>query len=212
MNKQELLRAMNTALKSTKQKDKIFKEYMSKVRAVNEEQEKLDNFPMSARIKLSLLPFILFFLSTTFLDWKNNSFSYTITIVLFILLIAVNVVGKYIYLFTGEYKRKSEKIEVQREDLRKEYIPQLTQHMEDSKSAFPQLGDKYHTTHALEHMIDYIQNGRAETMKELIEVYELECHRMRMEESQSRALDEIAAMQDEINRLSSQVNYVTYYK
>lgn len=35
---------------------------------------------------------------------------------------------------------------------------------------------------------------------------------MRMEESQSRALDEVTAMQDEINRLSSQLNYVTYYK
>ena len=61
-------------------------------------------------------------------------------------------------------------------------------------------------------MIDYLQNGRAETIKELIGVYELECHRMRMEESQRRALDEVAAMQDEINALSSQLNYVTYYK
>lgn len=212
MDKQELLRAMNTALKSTRQKDKIYKEYMGKVRAVNEAEEKLDSFPILARIKLSIIPFILFCISAGSQKWEESKLFYNITLALFILLIAVNVFGKYIYLFTAEYKRKSEMLKVQREDLRKEYIPQFKQHIETSKSVLPQLGEKYHTTHALEHMVDYLQSGRAETIKELIEVYELDCHRMRMEESQRRALDEVATMQDEINALSSQLNYVTYYK
>lgn len=212
MDKQELLRAMDTALKSTKQRDKIFKEYMGKVRAINEAEEKLESFPLLTRIKFSIIPLVLFGISAGSQAWRTNELADKITLVLFILLIAVNVFGKYIYFFTREFKRKSEKIEEQREALRREYIPQLAQHNEASKSALPQLGDKYHTTHALEHMIDYLQNGRAETIKDLIEVYELDCHRMRMEESQNRALAEMAAMQDEINQLSSQLNYVTYYK
>lgn len=212
MNKQELLKAMNTALKSTKRKDDIYREYMSKVRVVNEAQENLEDFPMLARIKLSIIPLVLMCVSVLLLESTQNELFDKIAKVFLVLLILVNVVGKYIYLFTGEFKRKTAKNEKKREDLRNEYIPQLTQQMEACKSALPQLGEKYHTTHALEHMIDYLQNGRAETIKELIEVYELDCHRMRMEESQRRALDEVAAMQDEINRLSSQLNYITYYK
>lgn len=212
MDKQELLKAMSNALKSTRQKDKIYKEYCNKTRVVYEAQEKLEDFPMSARIKLSIIPFVLFCIFAGSQKWEDNELINNITLVLFILLIAVNVVGKYIYLFTGEFKRKSAENDAKIEALQKEYVPQLTEKIEASYSALPQLGEKYHTTHALEHMIDYLQNGRAETIKELIEVYELDCHRMRMEESQSQALAEVAAMQDEINRLSSQLNYVTYYK
>lgn len=212
MSKQELLNAMNSALKSTRQKDKIYKEYCSKTRVVYEAQEKLEDFPISARIKLSIIPFVLFCLFAGSQKWEDSQIFYNITLAMFILLIAVNVVGKYIYLFTGDFKRKTAENDAKIEALRKEYVPQLTEKIEASRSAFPQLGEKYHTTHALEHMIDYLQNGRAETIKELIEVYELDCHRMRMEESQRRALDEVATMQDEINALSSQLNYVTYYK
>ena len=66
---------------------------------------------------------------------------------MFILLIAVNVVGKYIYLFTGDFKRKTAENDAKIEALRKEYVPQLTEKIEASHSAFPQLGEKYHTTH-----------------------------------------------------------------
>ena len=212
MDKQELLKAMNTAVKSTRQKDKIYKEYMSKVKTVNEAQENLEDFPILARIKLSIIPLILMCVFGPLYEVTQNELFINIARVFFVLLIVVNVVGKYIYLFTGDFKRKTAKNDKKREDLRNEYVPQLTKHMEDCKAVLPQLGEKYHTTHALEHMINYLQNGRAETIKELIEVYELDCHRMRTEESQSRALDEVTAMQDEINRLSSQLNYVTYYK
>jgi len=84
--------------------------------------------------------------------------------------------------------------------------------MEESKAAFPELGTDYHTTHALGMMMKYLENGRASTLKEMLDTYEADCHRMRMEESQKQYLAEIEEMQDTIEYLQDQLNYARYNK
>ena len=49
-------------------------------------------------------------------------------------------------------------------------------------------------------------------VKKMIEAYETDCHRGRVELNQDRIMYELAEQQNAINQLSSEVNYVTYYR
>ena len=60
-------------------------------------------------------------------------------------------------------------------------------------------------------MIDYAENGRADTIKELIQAYETDCHRNRVESNQDRILYELAQQQNELDQLADEINYVKYY-
>ena len=44
---------------------------------------------------------------------------------------------------------------------------------------FPGLGKEYLTTEAIGNMIKYVKNGRADSIKEMIAIYETDNHRVR---------------------------------
>ena len=72
------------------------------------------------------------------------------------------------------------------------------------------LPQKYHTTHALEYMLEYVDCG-VNNIRELIQMYEEQCHRERMENMQDRLLQEAKEQSDRLDQLETQINYIKYY-
>ena len=110
------------------------------------------------------------------------------------------------------YKKQMADLDAEEKQLEATYLPRFKESMAKSMSVFPELGSKYHNAHALGQMIDYVESGRADTVKELIEAYETDCHRMRLEEKQAQILEDLQRQQEELDALSSQVNYLQYYR
>ncbi len=218
MNKNELMAGLNRAYLVAQKRDKIYEEYESKMFPVKQEQSILEDVPMWFRAVISALPVGLLLLfglvmrgNYSFAD-KYIELLGPLVLMLLIGVIAVNASAYAMWINSKWYKEKKVELAQQEDSINEEYAPIVIASMEESKAAFPELGTDYHTTHALGMMMKYLENGRASTLKEMLDTYEADCHRMRMEESQKRYLAEIEEMQDTIEYLQDQVNYARYYK
>ena len=218
MNKNELMAGLNRAYLVAQKRDKIYEEYESKMFPVKQEQSILEDVPMWFRGVISALPgglLLLFGLvmrgNYSFAD-KYIELIGPLVLMLLLGIIVVNASAYAMWINSKWYKEKKVELAQQEDSLNEEYAPIVIASMEESKAAFPELGTDYHTTHALGMMMKYLENGRASTLKEMLDTYEADCHRMRMEESQKRYLAEIEEMQDTIDYLQSQVEYARYYK
>ena len=218
MNKNELMAGLNRAYLVAQKRDKIYEEYESKMFPVKQEQSILEDVPMWFRGVISALPVGLL-LILVLVQQKNYSFvdAYIgiigpIVLMLILATIAVNASAYAMWINSKWYKEQKVELAQQEDSLNEEYAPIVMASMEESKAAFPELGTDYHTTHALGMMMKYLENGRASTLKEMLDTYEADCHRMRMEESQKQYLAEIEEMQDTIEYLQDQLNYARYNK
>jgi len=218
MNKNELMAGLNRAYLVAQKRDKIYEEYESKMFPVKQEQSILEDVPMWFRGVISALPVGLL-LILVLVQQKNYSFvdAYIgiigpIVLMLILATIAVNASAYAMWINSKWYKEKKVELAQQEDSINEEYAPIVIASMEESKAAFPELGTDYHTTHALGMMMKYLENGRASTLKEMLDTYEADCHRMRMEESQKQYLAEIEEMQDTIEYLQDQLNYARYNK
>jgi len=218
MNKNELMAGLNRAYLVAQKRDKIYEEYESKMFPIKQEQSILEDVPMWFRGVISALPVGLL-LILVLVQQKNYSFvdAYIgiigpIVLMLILATIAVNASAYAMWINSKWYKEKKVELAQQEDSINEEYAPIVIASMEESKAAFPELGTDYHTTHALGMMMKYLENGRASTLKEMLDTYEADCHRMRMEESQKQYLAEIEEMQDTIEYLQDQLNYARYNK
>jgi len=218
MNKNELMAGLNRAYLVAQKRDKIYEEYESKMFPVKQEQSILEDVPMWFRGVISALPVGLL-LILVLVQQKNYSFvdAYIgiigpIVLMLILATIAVNASAYAMWINSKWYKEQKVELAQQEDSINEEYAPIVIASMEESKAAFPELGTDYHTTHALGMMMKYLENGRASTLKEMLDTYEADCHRMRMEESQKQYLAEIEEMQDTIEYLQDQLNYARYNK
>lgn len=218
MNKNELMAGLNRAYLVAQKRDKIYEEYESKMFPVKQEQSILEDVPMWFRGVISALPVGLL-LILVLVQQKNYSFvdAYIgiigpIVLMLILATIAVNASAYAMWINSKWYKEQKVELAQQEDSINEEYAPIVIASMEESKAAFPELGTDYHTTYALGMMMKYLENGRASTLKEMLDTYEADCHRMRMEESQKQYLAEIEEMQDTIEYLQDQLNYARYNK
>lgn len=109
-------------------------------------------------------------------------------------LVAVVLIGFIVMLF-AIHKNKNKKrkaklaVEVQKceEDLKKQ-VDVLNQIIRVNYSNFIALPEKYRYSFAVSTMLGYLNSMRADNMKEAINLYEEELHRMRMEKGQQRMI------------------------
>ena len=218
MDKQELLRGLSKALEIAKRREDIAnRELMPKYRALQQKQENAQEVGFIDRIKMSFIPgaIYLFCILMVFLVKDGSAverFFATVWLISGAIVILINVFARIIYPKTKLYTEKIEKLQREEKELIDLFAPRIGKTKEESLKVFPQLGYDYHTVRCISKMIGYINSGRADTIKELIEAYELDCHRERVEAKQDRIMYELEEQQNELNHLSSQVNYVTYYK
>lgn len=133
----------------------------------------------------------------------------------FVALIAAviaQLILKKIIVMTKWYKNKVAVLKEQEEEIEKKYRPLIAAKYNEGLAALPELGKKYHMPMALTKMIEYVENGRADSVKEMIEIYERDCHRESVRIAQDMIMHDLAKQQNEIDQLSSEVNYVTYYR
>lgn len=218
MDKQELLTGLTKALEIAKRREDIAnRELMPKYRALQQKQENAQEVGFIDRIKMSFIPgaIYLFCILMVFLVKDGSAverFFATVWLISGAIVILINVFARIIYPKTKLYTEKIEKLQREEKELIDLFAPRIGKTKEESLKVFPQLGYDYHTVRCISKMIGYINSGRADTIKELIEAYELDCHRERVEAKQDRIMYELEEQQNELNHLSSQVNYVTYYK
>lgn len=218
MDKQELLRGLSKALEIAKRREDIAnREFMPKYRALQQKQEDAQEVGFIDRIKMSFIPgaIYLFCILMVFLVKDGSAvekFFVNVWLISGAIVILINVFARIIYPKTKLYTEKIEKLQREEKELVDLFAPRIGKTKEESLKVFPQLGYDYHTVRCISKMIGYINSGRADTIKELIEAYELDCHRERVEAKQDRIMYELEEQQGELNHLSSQVNYVTYYK
>jgi len=218
MDKQELLRGLSKALEIAKRREDIANiEFMPKYRALQQKQEDAQEVGFIDRIKMSFIPgaIYLFCILMVFLVKDGSAverFLATVWLISGAIVILINVFARIIYPKTKLYTEKIEKLQREEKELIDLFAPRIGKTKEESLKVFPQLGYDYHTVRCISKMIGYINSGRADTIKELIEAYELDCHRERVEAKQDRIMYQLEEQQGELNHLSSQVNYVTYYK
>lgn len=116
-----------------------------------------------------------------------------------------------VFLFKKNNSVKIEKKEKLKSQIQKyEYDLQintdiLNKVIEDNYEALCSVPEKYRYIHAISAMLDYLNTMRAETLKEAINLYEEEMHRMRMEMSQQQLL----AIQNEQQRTLNSINSYT---
>ena len=223
MNRNELLATLNKAYPIAKKRGDEYRTYQSKIRSVRGRRITLNEVLLGRRIMYCIPCFVLSFICklltagvTSQESWDSANIvvkllSYLGVGITF-LAILIFIFAKQIHIRMPFYKKQMAELDAEEKQLEATYLPRFKESMEKSLSVFPELGSKYQNAHALEHMIDYIESGRADTVKELIEAYETDCHRMRMEEKQAQILEDLQRQQDELNALASQVNYLQYYK
>lgn len=226
MEKQELLAGLTKALEIAKRREDIAnRELMPKYRALQQKQEDAQEPNLLYRIKYSAIPLVINLISIFIIDmvapeagtpFSEAGFLAQFFAVLWVLsgalVVLINVFARQIYPKTKLYAEKQEKLAKEEKELIDLFAPRIGKTKDESLKVFPQLGYDYHTVRCISKMIGYINSGRADTIKELIEAYELDCHRERVEAKQDRIMYELEEQQNELNHLSSQVNYVTYYK
>lgn len=223
MNKNELLTTLREAYPIAEKRDSEYRTYQSKLRSVRGRRIALNEVLLGRRIMYCIPCFVLSFICklltagvTSQETWDSaNIFvkllSYLGVGITF-LAVLIFIFAKQIHVRMPFYKKQMADLDAEEKQLEATYLPRFKESMAKSLSVFPELGSKYQNAHALGHMIDYVENGRADTVKELIEAYETDCHRMRVEEKQAMILEDLERQQDELNALSSRVNYVQYYK
>ena len=64
---------------------------------------------------------------------------------------------------------------------------------------------------ALTKMIEYVESGRADSVKEMIEIYERDCHRESVRIAQDMIMHDLVKQQNAIDQLSDEINYVRYH-
>lgn len=226
MDKQELLRGLSKALEiAKKREDFTNREIMPKYRALMQKAEDAEEPNLLYRIKYSAIPLVINLFAIFVIDmvapevgtpFEEAGFLAQFFSILWIvsgaLVLGVNVFARQIYPKTKVYTERRDKLFAEEQELIKKYSPTINKSKEESMKVLPQLGYDYHTVRGLSKMIGYLESGRADTIKELIEAYELDCHRERVEAKQDRIMYELEEQQGELNRLSSQVDYVKYYK
>lgn len=223
MNKNELLSTLREAYPIAEKRDSEYRTYQSKLRSVRGRRITLNEVYYGKRL-LYCSPFlVLGFLTSLLAAGAGALFGETplaflrnvisvisagFTVVAFI----VFFLAKQIHIRMPFYKKQMAELEAEEKKLNATYLPRFKESQAKSMSVFPELGSKYHNAHALGQMIDYVESGRADTVKELIEAYETDCHRMRLEEKQAQILEDLQRQQEELDALSSQVNYLQYYR
>lgn len=222
MDKQTILTKLNKVYGIAHERQALYSEYSKKINSINIKLSDLEEVQPWQRVigaVITIIPFILIsMLGDTFYisGADEQPFIMKVVYALFFALvlfeIAIQVFMKKIVERTKWYQNKLASLKAEEQALQEKYLPPMFAKVKEGVDAFPELGQKYHTTPALQSMINYIQDGRADTIKEMIEAYELDCHRGRVEAKQDRIMYELEEQLSEINRLSSQVNYVTYYK
>ncbi len=129
-----------------------------------------------------------------------------------IISIIIQVKLKKLIAMTKWYKNKVVVLQAQEEEIEKRYRPLIAAKYNEGMAAFPALGKKYHMPMALTKMMDYVESGRADSVKEMIEAYETDCHREDVRIKQDMIMHDLAEQQKAINQLECDINYVTYYR
>jgi len=218
MDKKELLIGLKKALEIAERREEIAnRELVPQYRALQQKQEDAEDPSFIDRIKMSFIPGVVCLISFLFISIAEDGSSVSdffgkVYFAALAIIILINIFARVIYPKTKLYKAKIEKLAKEEQELIDLVAPKIGKTKEESMKVFPQLGYDYHTVRGISKMIGYIESGRADTMKEAIEAYELDCHRERVEAKQDRIMYELDEQQSELNHLSSQLNYVTYYK
>ncbi len=223
MNRNELLATLREAYPIAQKRDSEYRTYESKLRSVRGRRITLREVLLGRRIMYCIPCFVLGFICslltagvTSEETWESANIFVKLLSYLGVgttfLAILVFIFAKQIHVRMPFYKKQMADLDAEEKQLEATYLPRFKESMAKSLSVFPELGSKYQNSHALEHMISYVENGRADTVKELIEAYETDCHRMRLEEKQAQILEDLQRQQEELDALSSQVNYLQYYR
>lgn len=224
MEKTFLSTGLNNAYRFAQKKESIFREYNNELNLVRHKIADLGETKIWQRLLVGMPIFVLMVIFFTIADVNYISgvefeyqpalhrvFSVALYITIGILIIAQKLI-KRVLPYTNWYKSRHTVLLAEEQEIHDTYRPVISDINSKGIAALPTLGAKYHTTYILNQMIDYVDSGRADTIKELIAAYETDCHRNRVENNQDRILHELAEQQDEINQLSSQLQYVTYYR
>ena len=224
MDKMTLLRGLRTAYNIAAKREGIRHSYNNEMTKVRSKLADLGEVHIWQRLLLGIPSYIIITVLCLITDvfYKSGapadeqSILFTVFKWIFIGAVTASILAqvslKKLIVMTKWYKNKAVVLQAQEEEIEKKYRPLITEKYNEGLAAFPGLGKKYHTPMALSKMIDYVENGRADSVKEMIEAYETDCHRGRVELNQDRIMYELAEQQNAINQLSSEVNYVTYYR
>ena len=223
MDKLSLLRGLNSAYKIAHEKECICRAYKQEKTIVNHKIEDLGETKIWQRLLVSIPIFIIiaiFFViaDTNYisgLPYESQPYLHRLFSVLFYISFGVLIIAqkliKRVLPHTNWYKSRHTVLIAEEKEIDNRYRPVISAKTHEGLSALPGLGAKYHTTNILGNMIDYAENGRADTIKELIQAYETDCHRNRVESNQDRILYELAQHQNELDQLADELNYVKYY-
>lgn len=81
---------------------------------------------------------------------------------------------------TKWYKEQEAVLLAKEGEMQKKYRILMAAKTREGMDVFPMLGRKYLTTDAIGNMIEYLKNGQADSIKELITIYEKDCRRARV--------------------------------
>ena len=220
---ENLKKSLYDAYQVAANREELMGEYKQECLALRSKQANIDHISIFKRLKYAIIPLCCFYIGGLLLDTTEYTMDMTFSdfnmfqkgcvilayggLGLGILLL---ITAKFIYYNTKKYKEKCADIKDEEVELERVFNEEM-QKINRMPGAFvPGLPQKYHTTHALEYMLEYVDCG-VNNIRELIQMYEEQCHRERMENMQDRLLQEAMEQNDRLDQLETQINYIKYY-
>ena len=222
MDKMTLLNGLRTAYHIAARREGIRHSYNNEINAVRDKIANLGEVHIWQRLLLGIPSYFIIMGLCLITDQFYQSgvpaaeqpILFTIFECVFFLAIIVAVVAqiklKKLIVMTKWYKNKVAALQEQAEEIEKKYRPLIAAKYNEGLAALPGLGKKYHMPLPLTKMIEYVENGRADSVKEMIEIYERDCHRESVRLAQDMIMSDLARQQNEIDQLSDEINYVKY--
>ena len=222
MEKMTLLNGLRTAYNIAARREGIRHSYNNEINAVRDKIANLGEVHIWQRLLLGILSYFIITALCLITDVfyqsgvpaEEQSILFTIFECAFILAIIVAVIAQFtlkkLIVMTKWYKNKVAALQEQEEEIEKKYRPLIAAKYNEGLAALPALGKKYHMPMEKKKMIEYVESGRADSVKEMIEIYERDCHRESVRIAQDMIMHDLVKQQNAIDQLSDEINYVRY--
>ncbi len=189
MERMSLIKMLKELYKIAWQKEFIDNKFDKETKLVHRRLDKLKEAKIWQRLVAGIPAFVIMFVScymasvyymSSVLD-EEMMLMHTLFKTIFFGTIIIGTLIQinlgHIISMTKWYKEQEAALLAREALLRKKHRTLMAAKTKEALDVFPGLGKEYLTTEAIGCMINYIKSGRADSIKEMITIYEKDCHR-----------------------------------
>ena len=192
MERMSLIKMLKELYKIAWQKEFIDNKIDKETKLVHSRLDKLKEAKIWQRLVAGIPAFVIMFVScymssiyymSSVLD-ENKMAMHTLFKTIFFGTIIIGTLVQlnlgHIIAMTKWYKEQEATLLAREALLQKKHRTLMAAKTKEALDVFPGLGKEYLTTEAIGNMIKYVMNGRADSIKEMIAIYETDNHRVRV--------------------------------